>query len=107
MSVTEFIESMRRKQRQNSITNITPQINNSVKNDSRSTNENQYTNIVFFTEEKLTTNVKRRYESQVTKYFQYTSLFHNCLFIIFVLSRFQMLYLKRYKNFHQKYVLKY
>lgn len=81
MSVSEFIESMRRKKRQNSITNITPQINSSVKNDSRSTNENQYTNIVFFMEEKLTTNVKRRFESQVPKYLGDSSLFHNCLCI--------------------------
>lgn len=65
MSVTEFIESMRRKKRQNSLTNIVPQINNSVKNDTRPTSENQYINIVFIIEEKLVTTVKRRYESQV------------------------------------------
>lgn len=67
MTVTEFIESMRRKNRQNSLTSIIPQIN-TVKNDSRSINENQYINITFLTEEKLVTTVKRRYESQVCTY---------------------------------------
>jgi protein tyrosine phosphatase len=66
MSVTEFLELMRRKNRENSLTNIIPQINNSVKNDTRSTSENQYINIVFIIEEKLVTTVKRRYESQVS-----------------------------------------
>jgi len=65
MTVNEFIESMRRKNRQNRLTTIIPQINNTVKNDSRSINENQYINIMFLTEEKLVTTVKRRYESQV------------------------------------------
>jgi len=65
MTVTEFIESMRRKRRQNSLTTIIPQINNVVKNESRATNENQYINIMFLTEEKLVTSIKRRYESQV------------------------------------------
>ncbi|XP_025409124.1 LOW QUALITY PROTEIN: eIF-2-alpha kinase GCN2 [Sipha flava] len=66
MSVTEFLELMRRKNRENSLTNIIPQINNSVKNDTRSTSENQYINIVFIIEEKLVTTVKRRYESQIS-----------------------------------------
>lgn len=65
MSVTEFLEFMRRKNRQNSLTSTIPQINNSMKNDTRSISENQSINIVFFTEEKLTTNAKRRFESQV------------------------------------------
>lgn len=65
MSVVEFIQSMKQKMRQNSLTNIIPQVNNIVKNDSRSTSENQSIKINFLTEEKLTTNVKRRYESQV------------------------------------------
>lgn len=69
LSVTEFLELMRRKNRQNSSTDrensIIPQNNSSVKNDSRSFSENQYINIMFITEEKLTTNIKRRYESQV------------------------------------------
>lgn len=65
MSVTEFLEFMRRKNRQNSLTSTIPQINNSMKNDTRSISENQSVNIVFFTEEKLTTNAKRRFESQV------------------------------------------
>lgn len=69
MSVPEFLESMRRKNRQNSLTNTVPQTNNSVKTDSRSATENQYVNIVFFTEEKLTTNVKRRFENQVGIFF--------------------------------------
>lgn len=68
MSVIEFLEFMRRKNRQNSLTNILPQINSSVKNDSRSTSENQYINIVFIIEEKLVTTIKRRYESQVLNY---------------------------------------
>lgn len=66
LSITELLELMRRKNRQNSLTSITPQNTSSVKNDSRSFSENQYINIVFITEEKLTTNIKRRYESQVT-----------------------------------------
>jgi len=64
MTVTEFIESMRRKNRQNSLTTTIPQTN-IVKNESRSINENQFINIIFLTEEKLVTSVKRRYESQV------------------------------------------
>lgn len=64
MTVTEFIESLRRKKRQNSLTTIIPQTNN-IKNESRATNENQYINIMFLTEEKLVTTIKRRYESQV------------------------------------------
>lgn len=65
MSVTEFIEFMRRKNRQNSLTSVISQSNNSMKNDLRSISENQSINIVFFTEERLTTNVKRRFENQV------------------------------------------
>lgn len=68
MSVAEFIDSMRKKNRQNSLISVTPQSNSLVKNDCRSNSENQYINIVFITEEKLTTNVKRRYESQVDNY---------------------------------------
>lgn len=64
LSVSEFITCMRSKNSQNNITNVS-QINNSVKNDLRPTSDNQFINIIFFTEEKLTTNVKRRYESQV------------------------------------------
>jgi len=68
MNVPEFIELMRRqsqsKQRQD-VTSVTSQTSNFVKNDTRSTSECQRTNIVFFTEEKLTPNVKRRYETQV------------------------------------------
>lgn len=78
LSVTEFLELMRRKNRQNSLTSIIPQNTSSVKNDSRSFSENQYINIVFITEEKLTTNIKRRYESQVTINF----LKKNVLFIL-------------------------
>uniref|UniRef100_A0A2S2NJY9 non-specific serine/threonine protein kinase n=1 Tax=Schizaphis graminum TaxID=13262 RepID=A0A2S2NJY9_SCHGA len=66
MTVTEFIESMRRKNRQNSLTTVIPQTNNIVKNESRSINENQFINIIFLTEEKLVTSVKRRYESQIS-----------------------------------------
>ncbi|XP_050438302.1 eIF-2-alpha kinase GCN2 [Adelges cooleyi] len=66
MSVTEFLESIRRKNRQNSITNNTIQINTSMKNDNRSLNENQHVNIIFLTEEKISTNIKRRYESQIS-----------------------------------------
>jgi len=69
MSVTEFIDSMRKKNRQNSLTSATPQSNSLVKSDCRSNTENQHINIVFITEEKLTTNVKRRYESQVEIFF--------------------------------------
>lgn len=66
MSVTEFIEYMRHKNRKNSTNGVQQSsTNNSVKNDMRSTSENQHINIVFITEEKLTTNVRRRYESQV------------------------------------------
>lgn len=69
LSVTEFLDLMRRKNRQNSLTDkqnsIIPQNTSSVKTDSRSFSENQYINIMFITEEKLTTNIKRRYESQV------------------------------------------
>lgn len=57
---------MRNKNLQNNITNIS-QINSSVKNDLRPTIDNQFINIIFFTEEKLITSVKRRYESQVIK----------------------------------------
>lgn len=64
MTVTEFIESLQRKRRQNSLTTIIPQTIN-VKNESRANNENQYINIMFLTEEKLVTTIKRRYESQV------------------------------------------
>ncbi|VVC37487.1 Protein kinase, ATP binding site,Serine/threonine-protein kinase, active site,Protein [Cinara cedri] len=63
MSVTEFIEYMRHKNRKNSNSVTSP--TKTVRNDVRSTSENQHINIVFFTEEKLTTNVKRRYESQI------------------------------------------
>lgn len=65
MSVTEFMESMQRKTRQNSLPSSIPQPNNSIKNDTRSTSESQLINIVFFTEEKLVTTMKRRYETQV------------------------------------------
>lgn len=66
MSVTEFIEYMRHKNRKNSTNNVQQSsTNNSVRNDMRSTSENQHINIFFITEEKLTTNVRRRYESQV------------------------------------------
>lgn len=65
MSVTEFMEYMRQKYRLRIMNRGTSPINNSVIYDVRSTSENQHINIVFFTEEKLTTNVKRRYESQV------------------------------------------
>lgn len=72
MSVTEFIESMQRKNRQNSLSSNLPQSNNNtIKNDSRSTSENQCINITFFTEEKLNTTVKRRYESQVLIYISF------------------------------------
>jgi len=68
MNVPEFIELMRRqcqsKQRQD-VTSVTSQTSGFVKNDTRSNSECQRTNIVFFTEEKLTPNVKRRYETQV------------------------------------------
>jgi len=74
MTITEFIESMQRKRRQNSLTTIIPQTNNIVKNESRATNENQYINIMFLTEEKLVTSVKRRYESQVPKTITYKVL---------------------------------
>lgn len=79
MSVTEFIEFMSRKNRQNSLTNIIPQTNSSIKNDSRSTSENQYINIVFITEEKLVTSIKRRYESQVI-IFKKCNILQNSLF---------------------------
>lgn len=65
MSVIEFIESMKIKNVQNNIIDIIPQTNSSIKNDLRSTSESQHINIMFFTEDKLITNVKRRYEGQV------------------------------------------
>lgn len=65
MSVTEFMECMQRKQRQNSLTSNISETSISVKNDLRTTNKSQDINIVFFIEEKLSTNVKRRYENQV------------------------------------------
>lgn len=81
MTVTEFIESMRRKRRQNSLTTIIPQTNNVVKNESRVTNENQYINITFLTEEKLVTTVKRRYESQVPNIITYIRYLINNIFL--------------------------
>lgn len=105
MSVTEFIESMQRKTRQNSLPSAMPQSNNSTKNDTRSTSENQFINIVFFTEEKLVTTVKRRYETQVPIFlFLFIS---NEFIYYFHLNRFQILFQKHYKNYHQKYALKY
>lgn len=83
LSVTEFLELMRRKNRQNSLTNIIPQNTSSVKNDSRSFSESQYINIVFITEEKLTTNIKRRYESQVTITFLKKSFIYFRVIILF------------------------
>lgn len=81
MTVTEFIESMRRKNRQNSLTTVIPQTNNIVKNESRSINENQHINIMFLTEEKLVTSVKRRYESQVPNTITIDYLIHNGFYI--------------------------
>lgn len=102
MTITEFIESMRRK-RQNSLTTIIPQTNNIVKNESRATNENQYINIMFLTEEKLVTSVKRRYESQVPKTITYVMYHINNIFLYsrksclcHLISRFQMLFQKLY-----------
>lgn len=69
MSVTEFMECMQRKHRQNSLTNNISETSTSIKNDIRITSKSQDINIVFFIEEKLSTNVKRRYESQVNAYF--------------------------------------
>jgi len=70
MNVCEFIELMRRKSqlkpRQDLVSSVTSQTNCFVKSDSRTTSECQHINIVFFTEEKLTTNVKRRYETQIS-----------------------------------------
>lgn len=88
MSVPEFLDSMHRKNRQNSISsNSIPQTNNTVKSDSRSISESQYINIVFFTEEKLTTNVKRRYENQVV-IFNYTFLYFNKIINVILNYRF-------------------
>ncbi|XP_050530238.1 eIF-2-alpha kinase GCN2 isoform X2 [Daktulosphaira vitifoliae] len=68
MSISEFLESMRRKNRQNSVTNTNTQVNISIKNENRliSQQDNHHVNIIFFTEEKLSTNIKRRYENQIS-----------------------------------------
>lgn len=91
MSVAEFMESMQRKTRQNSLPSVISQSNNSIKNDTRSTSENQLINIVFCTEEKLVTTVKRRFETQVhiLTISKNYNLFHIDLPIIFILIDFK------------------
>lgn len=67
MSIPEFLDSMRRKNRLNSVTSTNTQTNIPIKNDNRAIpqQDSRNINIVFFTEEKLSTNMKRRYENQV------------------------------------------
>lgn len=109
MNIPEFIELMRHKSQlkpREDLTSVTSQTNSYVKSDSRTNSECQHINIVFFTEEKLTANVKRRYETQVC-IVSFSMFNHfNYLFLI-NLRRFQMQYQKHYRSYHQKYVLKY
>jgi len=108
MNVPDFIEMMRRKselKQKHYLTSVVSQTTNCFnKNDLRTSSECQHTNIVFFMEEKLTTNVKRRYESQVGIYCRCFNSF-DCLFDVGS-YRFQIRYQKHYRNYHQKYVLR-